>query len=356
MKRRLWWGIWLTALLLGLQGYTEQWRSGLAVTGLSDSVLWGLYISQFVFLVGVAASAVILVIPVWLFDHPTARALLRLAESLALTAVVMSLLFVTVDLGQPARLWHALPVVGQLQFPQAIIVWDLLVLIAYLLLTLLLWAGWRHPAGILLAAVLGVAIHTVTAFLLAGHPARPFWHTGVMAPRFIMSAFASGAALLLLLQRFWPAGTAAWGEIYLRRLFLACLGIDFFLWISEGFVWFYRVTADGESARLLYGGGLGFWSLWVWTGIGLKGVALWTAWRHGRGYGWGVLGVWMEKGLGLIVPGFIPTPLGEVVHYWPSRVELQVTLGIWALGLWLLSRLLRPTGPEHGQTQERIPP
>lgn len=335
MNKMAWWTICLVALCTGLFGYAQQWRVGLAVTGLSDHVVWGLYISQFVFLVGIAASAVILVVPVWWFGEPSAAGLLRLAESLALIAVIMSLLFVTVDLGQPARLWHALPLLGQLHFPQAIMVWDLLVLVAYLVLTSVLLAGWKHPAGIVLAAILGIAIHTVTAFLLAGHPARPFWHTGVMAPRFIASAFASGAALMWLIRAYWPLEAAAWGETYLRRVFLGCLIIDLFLLGSEWFVWFYRPTE--HAAHLLYGGGLGFWSLWVWVGIGLKVLALLMVWRSATGYGWGLLGVWMEKGLGLIIPGLLPTPLGEVAPYWPTHVEWQITVGIWAFGLLLFT-------------------
>ncbi|MBF0162854.1 MAG: polysulfide reductase NrfD [Magnetococcales bacterium] len=336
-----WVALSLLALLIGLLGYAEQWRLGLAVTGLQDAVVWGLYISQVVFWVGVAASAVILVVPVYGFRQPAAAALLPLAEAVALVAVLMSLLFVTVDLGQPLRVWHALPLLGRLHFPQSIMAWDLVVLVGYLLLTLLLWAGWRHPIGLLLAILLGISIHTVTAFLLAGHPARPFWFTGLMAPRFIASAFAAGAGLLLLLRRHWPADTEAWGQIYLRRLFLGCLGLDFFLLGSEGFVWFYRAAAEGETARLLYGGGLDIWSAWAWTGLALKGMALLLVWRFAKGYGWGVLGIWMDKGLGLVVPGFIPTPLGEVVRYWPTRVEWQVSLGIWALGALLLILLLR---------------
>lgn len=341
MNKWLWWGMVLPALLLGLAGYSEQWHLGLAVTGMNDHVVWGLYISQFVFLVGVAASAVILVVPVWWWGNPSARGLLRLAESLALAAVVTSLLFVMVDLGHPARLWHALPVIGQLNFPQSIIVWDLLVLVGYMALTIALLAGWKHPMGILLAAILGVAIHTMTAFLLAGHPARPFWYTGVMAPRFIVSAFAAGAGLMLLLVRCWPLASVEWGRAYLRRIFLGCLGIDLFLLGSEWFVWFYRQTSEGEAARLLYGGGMGFWSGWVWIGIGLKLVAMLMVWRFVTGYGVGVVGIWMEKGLGLIIPGFVPTPLGEVVGYWPTWVELQVTVGVWALGIVLLTLLIQ---------------
>ncbi|MEO5348281.1 MAG: polysulfide reductase NrfD [Magnetococcus sp. YQC-3] len=346
MNGRLGWGVGFLALLVGIAGYAEQWQRGLAVTGLTDGVVWGLYISQFVFLVGVAASAVILVVPVWWLANPAARALLRLAESLALVAVIGSLLFVTVDLGQPLRIWHALPLLGQLNFPSSIMAWDILVLSGYLLLTMALLSGWKHPLGLVLAAILGIAIHTVTAFLLAGQPARPFWHTGVMAPRFIVSAFASGAALLLLLLRYWPEETAEWGKLYLRRLFLACLGLELFLLGSEGFVWFYRPSDDGETPRLLYEGGLGIWSNWVWCGLILKVSALFTVWRWNRGYALALCGIWLDKGLGLVVPGFIPTPLGELVGYWPTRVEWQITVGIWALGGMLLAGLIRRA--KHG--------
>lgn len=338
--KKMWAGLFLMALVSGMAGYTEQGIHGLAATGLTDQIPWGLYISQFVFFVGIAASAVILVIPALTLQRQEAHALLRVGKALALAAVVTSLLFVTADLGRPARIWHALPGIGLFNFPASIIAWDFLALISYLILTAFLLARPGGHWGLILAVILGIGIHTITAFLLAGHPARPFWHTGVLAPRFLASAFASGASLMLLLAPRWPPETGPWGRHYLRWVVLACLSVDLFLLGSEGFVWFYQASAEGESGRWLYGGGLGMWSLWAWLGVGLKGVALATVWFFSRGYGVALLGLWMEKGLGLIVPGFMPTPLGEHAPYWPTQVEIQVTLGILGLGAYLFLLLL----------------
>lgn len=344
----LWGGV-----LSGLLAYGEQARHGLAVTGLHDQALWGLYISQFVFLVGIAASAVLLVIPARLLGWPEARAALATGEALAVSAVFTALLFVTVDLGNPQRLWHALPVLGRLNFPRAVLAWDVVVLMAYLGLSLLLlWSGRRHAQegrfrafALLLAVGLGLAIHTVTAFLLAGHPARPFWHSGVMAPRFIASAFASGAALMLLLAPRLPALAAPPLTRYLR--WVAGLGItlDLFLLLSELFVAFYGNSGEHRAARLIYGGEAGWLSAWVWSGLLLKGLGL-ALLRRGTALPLALLvaGTWLEKGLGLVAGGMLVTPLEEVSRYLPTGIEVRITLGVWAVGVLLFLALARWAG------------
>jgi len=57
------------------------------------------------------------------------------------------------------------------------------------------------------------------------------------------------------------------------------------------------------------------------------------------------VGIWVEKGIGLVIPGFIPSPLGEIVEYTPTWVELWVTAAIWAMGLFVLTVLVRVALP-----------
>ena len=128
--------LWMTALtagaLLGLNAYCKQFVAGLATTGMSDAVSWGLYIANFTFLVGMAAAAVMLVIPVYVYGDETLHDVVILGELLAVAVIVMCLLFVAVDLGRPDRFWHMIPFVGKFNWPISMLSWDVLVLNGYL--------------------------------------------------------------------------------------------------------------------------------------------------------------------------------------------------------------------------------
>ena len=207
--------VWLAGLgvvmAAGFCSYLRQLDSGLGITGLSRDVTWGLYIAQFTFLVGVAASAVMVVLPYYLHDCKSFARITVLGEFLAIAAVVMCMLFILVDLGQPTRVLNVLLYPS----PRSVMFWDVLVLSGYLVLNILIafvslraereevrTPGWLRPV-ILLSIPWAVGIHTVTAFLYNGLAARPLWLTALMAPRFLASAFASGPALLILLCMIW---------------------------------------------------------------------------------------------------------------------------------------------------------
>lgn len=346
-------------ILAGLAAWLYQSEAGLHTTGMSNQVLWGLYIGNFVFLVGIAASAVVLVVPVHFFARREFAFASVVGECLALVAVVAALLFVTADLGQPWRFFHVLPGVGTPNFPASIMAWDMLVLSGYLLLNGgMVWRydGQRVPPlfWMILAAVMGIAIHTVTAFLLAANPARPFWHSAVLAPRFIASAFASGAALMILalahiedLRHVSFQVTA-----YLRRVMTLALLIHFFLLAAELFTLYHHPTSHGQSARYFFGGLAGSWfhGPWIWLALGLEATAAVLLLRFGLdkrvrrvhvAAGLLVVGLWMEKGPGLVVPAFIPSPLGEMALYRPTWVEGMVSLGIATAGVWTFFTLTR---------------
>ena len=130
--------LWMAALtffmLLGTWAYSVQMSEGLSVTGMHDHVSWGLYISNFTFLVGVAAAAVILVMPAYVLkDYDFARAVL-MGEAMAVAALVMAIWFVVVDVGGPARLWHMMPGLGLFNWPSSLLCWDIIVLNVYLAL------------------------------------------------------------------------------------------------------------------------------------------------------------------------------------------------------------------------------
>ncbi|MBF0132476.1 MAG: polysulfide reductase NrfD [Magnetococcales bacterium] len=346
----------------GLVGYRQQWQRGLAVTALSDQTPWGLYIANFLFLVGIAASAVVLLAAVQLFHRQDLSPTLLPAKALAITAVLMSLLFVTADLGHPERIWHALPLLGSLNFPTSILAWDILALSAYLLLNMgLVWRQSRtmtpsappsqHTVGMgsILAIVLGLSIHTITAFMLAGTPSRPMWFNPLLAPRFIVSAFAAGSALMIILFLIlnrWGVFSLPQSAIrFLSQVLTATLLIHLFLLGVESFSHVYPVVHQGGVDHHATP-----WTLWTQVAIGLSVLAtlimIYPRWRMNRqmvaiACGFALTGIWMEKGLGLVIAGLNPTPLGEWVVYIPSAVEIQISLGIWAFGALLLTELLR---------------
>src|SRR5450759_2521713 len=206
-----WMGVLTVICLLGIHAYCEQFVNGLIVTGMSDEVSWGVYIANFTFLVGVAAAAVMMVIPVYIYNNDEMHDLVIFGELLSVAAIFMCLAFVTVDLGRPDRFWHLIPGIGQLNFPASMLSWDVLVLNGYLLLNVhicgyLLYCRyrgrvpgkWFYIPFVFIAIVWAVSIHTVTAFLYVGLGGRPFWNSAIVGPRFLASAFTAGPALIIL--------------------------------------------------------------------------------------------------------------------------------------------------------------
>jgi len=370
-SRNYW--LWLTFLgaifALGCFNYTQQLRHGLVVTGLSDQVSWGFYISNFAFLVGIAAAAVLLVIPAYIFERSDIKSVVLLGEGIAVSAVIMAMLFVIVDLGRPERIWHMIPGIGRFNFPLSLLAWDVVVLSGYLLLNLaiplyILYSKYRDVEPrlnlyfpfVLLAIVWAISIHTVTAFLFSANPARPYWHTALLGPRFIASAFVSGPALMIVIfqvmQKISNFQVKRSVIDLLALIMTFALQINLFFVIAELFTDFYNEGAHSASIRYLFLGLHGFGSLapWIWIALALNVIAVVILTIHPLRKKMLTLniacvltfvGIWIEKGMGLVVPGFIPTPLGEIFEYSPTSVEVGVSLGIWALGLLIFTLLAK---------------
>jgi Ni/Fe-hydrogenase subunit HybB-like protein len=355
--------------LLGLNAYAKQFVNGLGVTGMSDQVSWGLFIANFTFLVGMAAAAVMLVIPVYIYRNRELHDLVIFGELFAIAAILMALLFVTVDLGRPDRFHHLML---RFNFPISMLTWDVVVLNGYLVLNLhicgyLIYCAYRRRAPskifyipfVFIAIAWAISIHTVTAFLYSGLGGRPFWNSAVIAPRFLASAFGAGPAFLILsLQVIGNTTTyqvPAKALMTLRNIVTVAMTINMFLLGSEVFTEFYTQSAHVASAQYLFFGLEGKHALvpWIWTAIGMNTVALvllyTPASRTARYLNTAcvllIVGVWIEKGMGLIVPAFIPTPLGEIVEYTPTLNESLVSLGIWAFGMLVYTILVRVTIP-----------
>lgn len=376
--------LWMLALtvlaLVGLNAYCKQLVGGLAVTGMTDQVSWGLYIANFTFLVGMAAAAVMLVIPVYIYHNRELHDLVIFGELFAVAAITMALLFVTVDLGRPDRFHHLLL---RFNFPISMLTWDVLVLNGYLLLNLhicgyLIYCAYRRRKPtrafyipfVFVAIAWAVSIHTVTAFLYSGLGGRPFWNSAVVAPRFLASAFAAGPAFLILtlqvISRTSSYAVPSKALLTLRNIVTVAMTINMFLLGSELFTEFYTDSAHVASARYLFFGLGGRHALvpWIWTALALDAAALGLLYtplsRRARYLSLAcvllIVGVWIEKGMGLIIPAFVPTPLGEIVEYTPTLNESMVSLGIWAFGLLVYTILVRVTIPVlSGELTEPAP-
>lgn len=362
-------GYWLWILMLliviafGGLCYMQQLQYGLGITGMSRDVSWGLYIAQFTFLVGIAASAVMLVLPYYLHDFKAFGKITVLGEFLAVAAVIMCVTFILVDLGQPARAMNMLlhPT------PNSVLFWDMVVLSGYLLINIATgWVvlscdrqgiappRWVKPI-IYLSIPWAISIHTVTAFIYAGLPGRGFWLTAIMAPRFLASAFASGPALLVLFCLIMKrAGRFDAGEKAVQtmaKIVAYALATSIFFVLVELFTAFYsQIPEHMQHFRYLFSGLEGRTRLvpWMWTATVLAFAALAllivpAARRREPVLALACLAVvvalWIEKGLGLVVPGFIPSPLERITEYTPTLPEIGITLGVWALGLLILTAL-----------------
>ncbi|MFO0675326.1 MAG: NrfD/PsrC family molybdoenzyme membrane anchor subunit [Polyangiaceae bacterium] len=364
----------LTAVaLVGANAWARQVASGMIVTNLTDHVSWGLYIANFTFGVGLAAGAVMMVIPAYLYDDHDMHEVVILGELLAISAITVCIGFVVVDMGRPDRLWHIVPVVGRFNWPVSMLTWDVLVLNGYLLLNLhitgyLLYMRflgrkpnprWYLPF-VFLSIAWAISIHSVTAFLYSGLGGRPFWNSALLAPRFIVTAFITGPAFVIVLLQIVrrtsrlpvPEGAIA----TLVNVLRVTIVVNFFMLGSEVFTAFYTGGGHGASARYLFFGAHGKHALvpWIWSAVALNATALAMLGVHrARGghralnaaCGCAFAGVWIEKGMGLIVPGFIPSTLHEVVEYVPSLTEWKVTAGVWAVGLLVLTVSLRTALP-----------
>ncbi|MBW1729515.1 MAG: polysulfide reductase NrfD [Deltaproteobacteria bacterium] len=364
---RYWgWLIFLLVLMgIGFACYLYQFKVGLKITGMSRDVSWGLYISQLTYLVGVAASGVMVVLPYYLHDYKAFGRITILGEFMAIAAVLMCLLFVMVDLGKLPRLMNII----MYPHPKSILFWDMIVLNGYLILNILI--GWNVLAAerkgvhystwvkvlIYISIPWAFSIHTVTAFLYAGLPGRHFWLTAIMAPRFLASAFCSGPAILLLIalvvRKFTNFDPGKEQIRTLGGIIAYAFIINIFFFLMEIFTSFYsQIPGHMHSFVYLFLGldGYGKLAPWMWTFVFFAIVALIlliipsTRRKEDTlaiACAAVVISTWIDKGLGLIIGGFVPNPFERVFEYWPTTPEVLITIGVWAMGFFVLTVLFK---------------
>jgi Ni/Fe-hydrogenase subunit HybB-like protein len=368
---------WVAVLLgmigIGLYGYSRQWQLGLLATNMRDQVTWAFYIGNFTFLVGVAAAAVLLVVPAYVYHWKPIKEVVVLGELLAISALIMCLMFILVDMGRPDRLTHIMPGPGNPNWPNSMLSWDALVLNLYLVLNLVVvshilyrayrgmdYAKWFVVPLVLFSIPAAVGIHTVTAFLYAGMAARPYWNAGILAPKFIASAFSSGPAVMIILFQILRKTTAI--EIKdeaiwkVAELMAYAMFFNLFLLGAEIFKEYYSRTEHLLYTQYLWQGIGNYRALvpYAWLSLGCSVTAFLIFLVPKTRTNWVTLnigavlifvGVYIEKGMGLVIPGMTPDTLGEIYEYRPSAVEWMVAVGVFGLGALVFTTLVNVAVP-----------
>jgi molybdopterin-containing oxidoreductase family membrane subunit len=307
----------------------------------------------------------------------------------------MALLFVSADLGRFERFWHLIPGIGFLNLPGSLLAWDMVVLNGYLVLNVLivLFIAYHSYFGkkpdrrvimpmILLSIPWAIGLHTVTAFVYNGLAARPFWNASILAPRFLASAFCSGPALLIIIFQVLRKVTDF--KIENRAIFRVAeiiayaMAINLFFMLAEVYKEYYSGTVHLSQMKYLYEGLHGHSGLvpWIWTAMAFNtaGFLLFLIPRTRKNLitlnAACVLtfaGIWIEKGIGLVIPGFVPDTLGEIYEYAPTLSEIGITAGIYAFGALAYTvfvraavaidtgRLRHPAAPLRGPEEEEGP-
>jgi Ni/Fe-hydrogenase subunit HybB-like protein len=366
------WLAFLTAFIgVGAICYLRQYLYGMGLTGMGRDLSWGLYISQFTFLVGVAAGGLMLVLPYYIHNYKDFGRITILGEFLAISAIVMCLMFIMADIGQPLRglnmMLHPTP--------NSMLFWDMMVLLGYLGLNII--CGWviltaerkqvKPPKWVYIFVYLSlpfaVSIHTVTAMLYCGLPGRHFWLSAITAPRFLASAFAAGPALIvlacLIMKRVanFDAGKEAINKLTTIIMYAAIINVFFVL--LEFFVGYYsNIPGHIYSLQYLFFGlehhGIVYNNLvpFMWTSVLLcfGGLGLFAYMKIkdcatdllvGIGCAMIFFALWLDKGLGFVLGGLVVNPLHEIVEYYPTANEIGITIGIWATGFFLVTVLYK---------------
>ncbi|WP_167604749.1 sulfate reduction electron transfer complex DsrMKJOP subunit DsrP [Maribellus sediminis] len=364
---------WLLFLLIlivwGGLGYANQLRDGLITTHMRDSVSWAFYIGNFTFLVGVAAAAIMLVIPAYIYNWKPIKEIVIFGELLAVCAVIMCIAFIVVDIGNPLRFWHMLPVLGTMNFPYSMLSWDFFFLLAYLIINFVVVSHLLYSIFykkeyrkkmvltiVFISIPMAVGIHTVTAFLYNALPARPFWNSALLAPRFLASAFCSGPAILLILfqilrkmTHFEIKDEAIWriAELMVYAMFIylfftiAELFKEFYSGTQHLLYWKYLLFGIGENKEIVpYS--------WLSISLGCLAFILFLIPKTRKNFVTLNIGavaiyasVYVEKGIALIIPGFTPDVLGQIYVYTPSMTEIRTAAMIFSLGSLLFTFVVK---------------
>jgi molybdopterin-containing oxidoreductase family membrane subunit len=373
-----WVGFLLLLIGVGVAGYLQQVIHGHIASSLRDPVPWGLFIGTYAFFVGVAAAAMALAVPGYVYGWKPIQEIVVLGEIIAISAVIMCILFVMADLGHPERFWHLLPGLGSPNVPQSMIAMNVLILNGYLILNLILvtyflycnFAGHHYNNALFITLMFvsipaAISIHTTTAFIFNVLPSRPYWNSAILVPRFIGTALAAGPALMVLAFQI----LRRWAQINIRdealrkiaEMISIVMFVNLLLFLAEVVTEYRSATHHTVHMQYYfegYEGHIGL-STWAWSGAACNIAAfllLMIPKTRRRMLTMNIgctlvfFGVFIEKGIGLVLPGFTPGTLGEVYEYVPSTAELMICVGVAAIGtlvFTLLTKIAIPLSMFH---------
>lgn len=392
---KIWVALLIVIIIAAIYAYIIQIKEGLVITDMRDYALWGIYISNFVFFVAISLVGSLVTAILRLSGVKWATPLTRISEIIAIAAIIMAGLTIIIDMGRPDRIYNLL-LHGRLQSP---IIWDVIVITTYLVISVLLlyfpllpdlqilrrkfkdnkrlakwygrfslnWNGntkqkniYKWSINTLSVLIIPVAfgIHTVTAWLFAT-TYRPGWDSSNFGPYFIAGAFVAGAggviSLMYILRRTHRLKdyiTDFHFDMMGKLLVMLCL-IYIYFNVNEYLVPAYKTTEkEAEHLKELFFGAdaLLFWSVII-GGLILPVIAL--------------LFKRMRKPLPLFIIGLVvvitawwkrfiivtPTLLHPFLpiqgvpeswhHYNPTHLEWLITWGTLAGALLIVTLLVR---------------
>ncbi|WP_235870131.1 NrfD/PsrC family molybdoenzyme membrane anchor subunit [Parvibacter caecicola] len=370
---------------IGVALWAAQMSGGMVQTAMRNLDSWGLYITMFMFFVGLSAGGLIISSVPKAFGIKGFGGISKVAVMTSIAATVGAIGFVVVDMGQPLRVWE-LFVYSNLGSP---LMWDIIVLMVYLILSCVyLWAQIAAEKGkvshtalrviSVVALVCAVTVHSVTAWIFGLQQSHEMWHTALLAPWFVSSALVCGTGLVICAAvALRAAGYLAWNQadlVKLAKLLAAFLLVDLYFFgcdlLTEGF----PAASGAEIVAMLVSGPLApfFWGEVV---LSVLAVVICVVPRLRTTPLMVVAGLFAIaaifcKRVQLLVGGFqvanidwpaVLTPYtvtdwqGNMAQayqglvYWPTPLELGIALGvvglsflIFFLGLKLLP--LKPAG------------
>lgn len=364
-------GITVSAVvvLIGIVLWAIQLSGGMVQTAMRNLNSWGLYITSFMFFVGLSAGGLIISSVPKAFGIKGFGGISKIAVMTSIAATIAAIGFVIVDMGQPMRVWE-LFVFANVGSP---LLWDVAVLLIYLLLSCVyLWAQVRAEKGKMsakalrvisvVALVCAVLVHSVTAWIFGLQQGHEMWHTALLAPWFVSSALVCGTALVICASiGLRAAGYLKWDQenlIRLAKLLGAFVIVDLYFFACDLITEAFPGAGGMEVVQMLVSGPLApfFWieiiacvicavicftpslrtnplmivaSLLAIVAIFCKRVQLLVGGfqianiTDGGPVTSGMATNWSTGSLDIAYSGIV---------YWPSPLEFGVTLGVVALG------------------------
>jgi len=353
--------------LAGIGLWIYQMSRGLVVTDMRNLSSWGLYITMFMFFVGLSAGGLIIATVPRVFGLKGFKSVSKIAVYLSICCTVLAAAFVVIDLGHPERLWH---LIAYANFTSPLM-WDIVVITTYLIVSIVyLRATLKAEKGqtseralkvlSTVALVTAILVHSVTAWIFGLQIGRAFWNTALLAPMFISSALVSGLALtlivVLILQKTGYLKADPESNSRMAWLLGIFVLVDLFLLFCELLTAGYPL--GGQEFNVVASMLTGAFAPMFWTEVGggiLAAVLLLnkktqaSAGLVALAASIAILGIFFKR-FQLLLGGFefsnidywsITTGPAKwsdaVLNYVPTLLEWGIVIGVVALGAFMLT-------------------